>query len=224
MNKYIAGIALVTLPFFSNAETTIVSEILVGTTHNNLTTSSHIRGENNKFSNSENSESYGIRLGVKFTDNISIELSRNVHGSVESNFTYTYYTQSPGIPGGGTIPSETQAITADHSFDIESTKLGFKLEYNLWSDLFINTRIGIAYWEYDDSTPHYSHDDGDTGNDVYYSVGADYHITENIYVGLEYSFFEATDNWDDTSGDNLGSFGKFSHEVEDLSLIAGWNF
>lgn len=231
MNKLIAGIALFSFPIFSYAEITIVSEVLIGQSQHKIDRSASVYGPDKHFSSSSSSSSYGFRIGTKFTENISIELSKHFYGSVDNKFTISYPSQSPGIPGGTSEvipPNQYEIIPLSMPIDIESIRLGVKGEMELLPNFSFIARLGMAYWEYDKYTPHqynlYGFFGRESGNDIYYSLGTEYQFSENIYAGIEYSFFEASNSINDKAGDNLGHASSYSHKVEDLSLVLGWMF
>ena len=96
----------------------------------------------------------------------------------------------------------------------------------MFSNISVNARLGIANWGYDKATPRsrYGYTHGNSGIDAYYSLGAEYKVTEDVYLGLEYSIFEYNSKYNDKNFDDLGYFGFTSHNVKDLSLILGWVF
>ena len=63
-------------------------------------------------------------------------------------------------------------------------------------------------------------DGGESGNDVYYSLGVDYKFTENFHLGVEYSAFTINENSNVQSTDR----DNYKHEVKDISLVLGWTF
>lgn len=222
MNKLVAGIALLSFPMFSQAEISIYSEALIGQSKQKMNSFSHLQGADKNVFSSSNSSSYGFRLGTKFSENFSLEISKHFHGSVDNKFTISYASQSPGIPGE--TPNEDITLQAKIPIEIDSTRIGIKVDNELFTNISVSARLGIAYWEYKENTPYPFVNEGESGKDLFYSVGAEYHLTENAYLGLEYSYFEASDKWDDRNSDNLGNSASFHHDVKDLSLLLGWIF
>ena len=220
MKKYIVGIVLFSIPFFSSAEVKFVSEILVGQSKNKI--HSNIQGdsggEDNYYSHL-NSNSFAFRLGLKFTENLSFELAKHNHGSAVNQLTDSI----PVVVGGSIVDYYT--YERNMPIDTTSLRLGMKGEVEIITGLSLNARLGLAHWEYDEYTPQdliaigWSTDTN--GNDIYYSLGAEYKLTENFYVGVEYSVLPIDKNFEDK---DLEASGYFDHTIKDLSFIVGWEF
>lgn len=126
-----------------------------------------------------------------------------------------------------TLAAEFDTISeARIPIDLESIRIGIRGEIDLFTNVIINARLGLAHWKYGEFTPqsltnmvttHYS---GESGNDIYYSVGAEYKFTEHFYIGLEYSLLTVSE----TAGDQDTGISSYKHDVKDLSLILGWAF
>ena len=226
MKKIVIGIAF--LPLFTYAETTIVSEILIGQTqhkiHSSLRTVIQTEVSEKNYSSSLNSDSFGFRLGVKFTHHLTFELAKHKHGSTVNKFTESYPTMGPS---GSLLPPEFDtSIQAIIPIDINSIRLGVKGEVELFKDFSINARLGFAHWKYDGFTPQklthlgVSSYGDESGNDIYYSLGAEYKFTENFYVGLEHSLLKINQK----NGINNEVRASYKHDVKDLSLVLGWVF
>lgn len=232
MIKTIVGIALFALPFFSFAEISVVSEILIGqsTYDINSTLRTEIRTEvsEENYSSSLNSDSFGFRLGIKFTDNFSFELAKHEHGKSVNYVTIYIPTSIPPSPNGGCClgPDEDSSLVAIVPIDLESIRLGIKGEMELFENTSINARLGLARWETGEYSPQKLTDisgysrSGETGNDIYYSLGAEYKFTENFYIGVEYSLLKISVN--KTFDDEYS--GSYKNNVKDLSFVIGWAF
>jgi opacity protein-like surface antigen len=228
MKKFIVGAALLSFSLFTNAEVTILSEILIGQAQHKIssTLKSDVSEEN--YSSSLNSDLFGFRLGIKLLDNVSFELAKYDHGKVANNFTISTPTMAPPSPSGATfLPSEFDTIVeVSIPIDIESIRLGIKGEMELFKNLSVNVRLGLAHWKYDGASPYLltnlgpSSDKGGSGNDIYYSLGTEYQFTENFYVGLEYSLLKINE----TKDINNDVSGSYKHDIQDISVIIGWVF
>ncbi len=233
MIKTIAGIALFSLPFFSFAEISVVSEILIGQSKYDIdsTLRTEIRTEvsEENFSSSLNSDSFGFRLGIKFTDNFSFELAKHEHGKSVNYVTVYFPTSIPASPNGGSCclgPDEDSSLVAIVPIDLESVRLGIKGEMELFENTSINARLGLARWKSGEYTPQKltnisgHSNSGETGNDIYYSLGAEYKITESLYIGVEYSLLKIAVNA--TFDDEYS--GSYKNNVKDFSFVLGWAF
>jgi hypothetical protein len=232
MKNIITGIALFSFPLFSFAELNIVSEILIGQSQYKIDSSqrttilSQISDEN--YSSSLNSDSFAFRLGLKFFENFSIELSKHDHGESVNNITVSIPTLAPPSSSGPIfLPSEFDTVyEAIRPIDLESIRIGIKGEMELLTNLSINSRFGLAHWNYKKFSPQSLiifnpiNDNDKSGNDIYYSLGAEYKITENFYLGIEYSLFKIDEN--SVLNDEVSN--SYKHTVKDLSLIIGWKF
>ena len=226
MKKYITGIVVFSIPFFSCAEIKFVSEVLVGQSQNKV--HSYIQGDGigESYYSSLNSDSFAFRFGVKFTDNLSIELAKHDHGSVVNEFEVSVPQLIPG--GGYCAGSDCEHIYQVRiPIETDSLRLGVKGEVELFTDLFVNARLGIAYWKYGQFNPQQltnigsSSNSGESGNDIYYALGAEYKLTEHFYLGVEYSLLSIYKSIA-SIGYDVG--GYYDHDVKDLSLIVGWEF
>lgn len=226
MKNIIIGTALFLLPLYSYAELNVVSEFLVGKTENKI--HSTIKNEIlEDYSASLKSDSFAFRLGVNFTENFTFELAKHKHGDTVNNFTISVPTSYPDPNGTIYLPPESDTVyEANIAIDLESIRIGIKGQIELFENASINTRIGFAHWKYDKFTPLQLTYVGaapgseESGNDVYYAIGAEYKFTDNFYLGFEYSFFTINERSEDKS---LVS-GSYEHDVKDLSLVLGWAF
>jgi hypothetical protein len=219
---------LALFPLFTLAETVIVSEILIGKSQHEIKSSLNPKISNESYFASLNDNSFGVRFGVKFWDNVSIELAKHYHGRVVNEFTVYYPTSIPGTPSEGNCclgPDHDYTAEAIIPIEIESIRFGIKGEIELVTNFTVNARVGLAHWSYKNYTPkrlaNFSPppvSDG-SGNDLYYSLGAEYKFSEDLYFGIDYSLLSVNESYavNDVSG-------SFSHDVKDLSIVAGWVF
>lgn len=197
MKNLIVGIALCLSPLCSYAETTFISEVLMGQSKHDMSSYLSSAEVETNYSSAIKDTSFGFRLGVKFMDKFSLELS-------EHDVIY-------------------QVITP---INIDSIRLGIKSEFYVLDKLSLNARAGLAHWEYEEFTPQAitllgpSNGGGESGNDIYYSLGAEYKFTENFYAGLEYSIFNVA--MKQKYHDDVIS--SYKHKVEDISFVIGWTF
>ena len=61
-----------------------------------------------------------------------------------------------------------------------------------------------------------------SGNDVFYSVGLEHQITENWYVGFEYSLMKINESDEYVEIDGIPR--TYQHDVKDAAFILGWQF
>jgi opacity protein-like surface antigen len=213
MKKYITGIILFSIPLFSSAEIKLVSEVLVGQSQHKLSSTLQENALFEKNSTSSKDNSFGFRIGLKLIDNLTLELAKHSHGSFDNELTVT----DPRT-GFREFAMKTNIKTS-------SIRYGVKGEVELYSGLSVNARIGIARWE--DSQNYsrilevldYSNSE-QSGDDLYYALGANFKLTENIYVGLEYSIVTINDRT--YINDEL--IDSYKHDIDDFSLIIGWEF
>jgi hypothetical protein len=226
MKNLIVGIALCLSPLCSYAETTFISEVLMGQSKHYMSSYLKSAEVETNYSSALKDTSFAFRLGVKFMDNFCLELSKHDHGSADNEFTLIYPNLLPdpsGAPLGEVHDTIVQAIIP---INIESIRLGIKGEFYALEQFTLNARAGLAHWQYEEFTPQAltllgSSNDGDeSGNDIYYSLGAEYKFTENFYVGLEYSIFNVAIKkkyYDDV-------ISSYKHKVKDISFVIGWAF
>jgi opacity protein-like surface antigen len=228
MKKNIIGMTLTLFPLFALSETVIVSEILIGKSQHEIKSYLNPEVSDESYSASLNDNSFGFRLGVKFWDNVSIELAKHDHGSAVNEFTVYYPTSMPGTPSGGNCclgPDHDYTAEAIIPVEIDSIRFGIKGEIELVTNFTINARIGLAHWSYKNYTPKKLANfsplpaSDESGIDLYYSLGAEYKVSENLYIGIEYSLLTVNESYavNDVSG-------SYSHDVKDLSIVAGWVF
>jgi opacity protein-like surface antigen len=229
MKNLIVGIALCLSPLCSYAETTFISEVLMGQSKHDMNSYLKSAEVETNYSSALKETSFAFRLGVKFMANFSLELSKHDHGSAVNEFTLSFPTRTAGTPdstGGFLGPEHNVIYQVITPINIDSIRLGIKSEFYVLDKLSLNARAGLAHWEYEDFTPQAltnigpSNNGGESGNDIYYSLGAEYKFTENFYVGLEYSVFNVAIKkkyYDDV-------ISSYKHKVKDISFVIGWAF
>lgn len=233
MKNIIIGIALFSFPLFTFAELNIVSEILVGQSQYKIDTSqrTEIRSEisEENYSSSLNSDSFAFRLALKFYENFSIELSKHDHGESVNNIIDSIPTMAPPNLSGGFVflpPEHDTVYEVIRPIDLESIRIGIKGEMELLTNLSINARLGLAHWKYKKFSPQSlilfnpTNYNDKSGDDIYYSLGAEYKFTENFYLGMEYSLFKIDEN--SVLNEEISS--SYKHTVKDVSLVIGWKF
>ncbi len=127
---------------------------------------------------------------------------------------------------GSTIEENFEVFKVKVPIELETIRLGGKWEIELLENLSVNTRVGVAYWEYNGYTPdklafYDSVSDTDkNGNDLYYSLGVEYEFVDNIYFGFEYSLLKINEK---NVIDSNASY-SFKHNLNELSLVVGMVF
>lgn len=227
MNKNITGIILLSISSFASAELTISSEVLVGNSKHNVDSSLQNADSKKNFASSLSSDSFAFRVGINFTENFSFELAKHDHGKVVNNVEVSIPTIISTPSGPVYLAPEFDTIyEAKIPIDIESLRVGVKGKIELFTNVYINARLGFAHWEYREFTPQKLTNvdllgaSGESGNDLYYSLGTEYKFTENFYVGLEYSLLTINEK----TGDKSLTSGSYKHDIKDLSLVMGWLF
>jgi long-subunit fatty acid transport protein len=226
MKKLIVGLALCLFPLSSYAETTFISEVLMGQSKHNMSSYLKSAEVETNYSSALKDTSFGFRLGAKFLDNFSLELSKHDHGSAVNEFTLIYSNLLPDPSGAPLGEIHDTIVQARIPINIDSIRLGFKGEYYVLNKLLINARVGLSHWEYKGFTPQVltsisaTNGNDESGNDIYYSLGGEYKFTENFYVGFEYSIFNVAIKqkfYDDF-------ISSYKHKVKDISFVIGWAF
>lgn len=181
------------------AETPATIELLVGQT------TQSVSGEDINFKDADDT-SLAIRFGYEFADSWAVEAAYYDYGKASIS-----YIDSYGDPIKDTMTSS--AFT-----------LGIKKQFTLNDNLFLNTRAGIAFWDFDvkevdSSDPTNPTKLSDNGNDLYYGAGLAYNVNDNLLLSVDYSYL--------SMGANLKG-GGFAIEVDNdtsiLSLGIGYQF
>ena len=149
---------------------------------------------------SESDSSLGLRLSFPLGENFAIDVSYQ-------NFGETTTTFVDGFNDTVTDISKVKGFSA-----------GAKGILPLGDSFSLVGRLGLMRWSHDlartDTGAPSSTIDA-TGTDLYYGVGAEYSITENFSVGLEYSTF----GFDYSTGNT-----NFDYDVKDLALSLAYKF
>ncbi|AWB65991.1 hypothetical protein C2869_05860 [Saccharobesus litoralis] len=239
MKKQLLGIALSSLSLFSYAEMDIYAELLVGQSSYKLDSQMKQGNKDYNYSTSLDATSYGLRLGLDISEHFALEIAAHQHGSADLD--YVLYA-SQVVTGPPDAFGNVDLIVLDPKFDVpydtsmpielQSVRLGVKGQWKITESMFFNGRLGIANWRFNnfiyqrppDNSMALYHER--SGADIYYSVGTDYYLTDNFYLGLEYSLLNVSENFNDHElfeGWELVD-GSFEHAITDLSLVVGWNF
>ncbi|MCU4674130.1 outer membrane beta-barrel protein [Catenovulum sp. 2E275] len=178
------------------------------------------------YSNSETTSAPGLKLGYYFNDTFAVELSHQDYGTPIKEQTFS--TSSTSENANGETEEFTTLQTYKRPISVKAYKLGIKAEREFLSDLYLNLGFGVAMWQYDDYTPQsLTNEDvfttGESGQDMYYSLGARYQINQTFYVGVQYSMLEIeqTTKFKPQYSTILGSY---KHQIQDVSFILGLNF
>lgn len=153
------------------------------------------------------STSFGARLGHQFNDYIAVELGHHEYGEYNDEDSSKINTSSTSVGVKGILPlSESFALFA---------------------------RVGYAKWNFeakftdDGFSDALKYDD----NDIYYGIGAEYHLTESISLGLEYSVLEMS--WGNSITDEFSSEDfsysyasniNYDYKVENIALLFKYTF
>jgi OmpA-OmpF porin, OOP family len=210
MNKAVMGliIASITTPAF--ADSGFYAELALGNADNKSSINVYENGEQDEsFSISKSSNSYGIRAGYQIGQNFAVELGLQENGSIKYTEVDEFGTYSDKI---GT----------------SSTNIGIKGILPVGETFSLYARLGVAQWDLDSNStdPEFPEEDlafSKSGNDVYYSIGGDFVISEKFNIGVEYS--TVTMGW----SDSFEFFGEtfrtdIDHEVNNLSITMTFKF
>ncbi len=125
-----------------------------------------------------NNSTYGLRAGYRFHDRFVLELNYQDFGSNEDTFQDTF---------GDTI---------SHRLDMDAWNLGVKINFSpSHSIVSFHSRLGISFWDYrvseqDSFFPGEVFSDSASESDIYFGFGVDYHITNQLFASLEYTFYD----------------------------------
>ncbi len=230
MRKFITGLAFLAFASVTQAEVQFIPELLAGQSINLIRSTSSYGQTIKIYKNKLNANSYGLRLGIKFSDNFTVELAKHFHGEITDKHMVSYPRCVPG--GGGPGREVCLPPEGDYTFqtrtpiDTESIRLGVKVNTEVYQNLFLTAGIGIAHWQYNRYKPIElvngigRHLEEKSSNDPYYSLGAQYKLSKNMIIGLEYSLLTITQKMVEHE---LG-YVKGTHHINDISLTAAWLF
>ncbi|AUJ71088.1 MULTISPECIES: outer membrane beta-barrel protein [Pseudoalteromonas] len=220
MKKQLFGLAVLSLPMYAKADIAIFSEVLFGKANNEF----YAEQESDlgyRRASSANSDSWGLRLGVGLTDHLALEIAQHFHG--ESLAEYSVHVSNT-LSGIYQNPYD-YSYRVRFPIDTESLRLGIKGEIEVSTNINANIRVGMAHWQYKDVIPAQlvptgSTSSGDSGNDIYTSIGVEYRLTDNLYVGLEYSLL----NIKESKEYDYTGVVQYEHNLHDISMLLGWAF
>lgn len=220
MKKQLFGLAVLSLPMYAKADIAIFSEVLLGKANNEFYAEQDSDLGYKRVS-SANSDSWGLRLGVGLTDHLALEIAQHSHG--ESLAEYSVYVSNT-LPGSYQHPYD-YSYKVRLPIDIDSLRLGIKGEIEVSNNINANIRVGMAHWQYKDVIPAQlvptdNISSGDSGNDIYTSVGVEYRLTDNLYVGLEYSLL----NIKESKEYDYTGIVQYEHNLHEVSVLLGWAF
>lgn len=223
MKSIIAPVVLFLIPFLSNAEILLVSEILIEQSQHDLHSMQSTESLFERESISQTEKSFGFRLGVKFIDNLTLELGKHEHGNFINEVT-VYLPKIIDTPGSIPFYSDGYDVYSQTAnLKSSSIRYGIKGEFELISRVSINARLGMARWQdnQEDTINYFMVEDNkQAGNDLYYAFGANYNFTKEFNIGIEYSLVTINDR----TYINEELVALYAHDIEDLSLIIGWEF
>jgi opacity protein-like surface antigen len=224
MKKLITGIMLLSLSFSTIAESSFITEALIGQSNHEVISKS---STSNRYNSSVDGNSLAFRVGYKYNDNFSFELAFHDHGEVTNQVELRIPTTIPGSHGSNSCclgPEHDTVYNVNIPLEMQSIRLGVKGQWPIYKNLSINARFGIAKWAFGDYSPKVFNQTpasiDDDGNDLYYGLGLDYQFTENFYIGVEYSILSIDEDYKDENNE----IGSYTYDVKDLSLVLGWAF
>jgi OmpA-OmpF porin, OOP family len=122
---------------------------------------------------SGDSTSFGFRGAYRFNPNVSVELSYQHYGSYDDSW-------------------EDAIGRVDESFETSAFMAGLKVSLPLEAGYSLIGRIGASRWsfeleEIDSEFPDDIFIFDDKGTDLYYGVGIQLDITQDLFIGVEYT-------------------------------------
>lgn len=215
MKKVILGVSLLLTVFPVYAEKQFYSDVFIGNTQSDFSTQYVERGGDSEFQFSDNtsfgsSTGFGFGLGYQLNRYFALE-ARYIENGTSSIIHLDEFDE--GI---------------EEKIDTSSINLGAKFSLQLIEEININSRLGLASWGVDITITDLSPlsepvKSGKSGEDIYWSIGANYVISNDLLLGLEYS--ELTMDYQTRS--SFGGFtttGDVELNINKYSLIAQFNF
>jgi len=201
MKKVVLGalLGLSALPALAS-EGFFSGEILLGKTDQELKSDFGGRGTGG------DDTSFGIRGAYNLNKNVAFELGYMNHGETDDTYISMF---------GDTINDKISSTAFN---------LGVKGVIPFESSFSIHARLGLSFWdveleETNSAFPGETFEGDDSGNDLYYGIGAQYAINEKFTIGAEYTLSEYGIR---PGGDFRGFNGDI--DVKTLALSAGLNF
>ncbi|RBO79851.1 DUF6268 family outer membrane beta-barrel protein [Marinomonas aquiplantarum] len=177
------------------ADKPFTAEVLVGKT-------------SQKVKNSVDSDdtSLALRVAYQFVPSWSAELAYHDYGTASSR-----------------LIDEDDKYT--DTFTSSAINVGIKKSFEINDALTVNARLGISLWdteytsEYDDKSLSDDTKLSDTSNDLYYSVGFEYLIKEDMFVSANYSVSSM-----DGAFEVDGTKYKFENDTSTVAIGFGYQF
>lgn len=198
MRKIIAGTLFLGLTSGALANNNFSGEFLIGQADQQGST---------RLGKKEGSDtSLGFRGAYAFNKNIALELAYQDYGDASDKY----------VDDFGDNINDTMNTTA--------INLGVKGTLPFDNGFSLQGRAGLSMWDYeltetDSFLPGTTYRGGDSGTDLYFGLGAQYNITQRIFIGAEYTMLEF-----DTKLNKDFKGAKVKTEVDNLSLSIGIHF
>ena len=196
MKKILFGMLLTSFTLPALADSPFSIEAIVGNAYQEL-----------DFGGGETPEgddiSVGLRAAYSFNENVAVEFAYFDYGIAEDNYVDSF---------GDDIHDELKS---------SSMNLGLKGSIPLASNMSVFGRFGFARWDWeitetDSSFPGEEFNGDDSGTDLYYGVGMDFKLSEQVKLGAEFTYLEM----DIDAGDN----SSVDNEVRNFAIFVGYNF
>ncbi|NRA55496.1 MAG: porin family protein [Gammaproteobacteria bacterium] len=197
MNRKILGALLASTTFTSFADNGISAQVLLGSATQATRIST---AEINPLSN--NDVSIGIRAAYTLNKNISFEALYQNYGVADSSL----------------VDASNDNIR--HKINSSAFNFGVKGVIPFDYGLSLNGRFGISFWDAkiqttDSAAPGEVFKSDDTGSDIYYGLGIDYRMSQNVRLGIEYIITDMNATWYSVDVEN---------KVKNLSFSIGYYF
>lgn len=120
---------------------------------------------------------FGIRASYQFTPYLSLDAGYFDFGTYDESY----------VDGYG------DRVTTEVSSD--ALQLGVTGFYPVNDSFRLLARGGLAFWDarldiIEHDAPEFSLSVGDSGNDFYFAVGAEYWVNQNLAIGIEYMYLD----------------------------------
>ena len=128
-------------------------------------------------STSESDIGFGIRASYQFSPYVAADVGYFDFGSYSDDYVDGY---------GDRVTDKVSS---------EAIKIGVTGFYPVGDSFRLFGRAGLAFWDakldvVEHDAPEYSISISDSGNDIYFGVGAEYWVNQRLAVGLEYSYLD----------------------------------
>ncbi|MES2673587.1 MAG: porin family protein [Pseudomonadota bacterium] len=214
MKKIALALIIASVAAPSLAENKFTGELLLGKASQELNISYSFNNEgvieSGKESFDNDSNGYGFRAGYQIGQHFAVELTHQLYGEYTNSFLDDFDDR------------------IRETIEAKATSVGVKGILPMSDSFSIVGRLGLANWDLDLSSTDSSNPGEvfklkEDGQDLYYSIGAEFKINEKFFAGIEYSIL--TMSWDDKVVD--GEFSAsvdYEHEVNNLGLSFGMVF